>query len=157
MGFCAEHWHLRWCWLTTEGNFCIGDVGASITNTTESLCITPRASKKPLIIRLRPGVTFNVLGEEQAVRPFAFDVVLPAPSPGARANMPPIPGIANPQTVTPPSGPSVLRFAAGSVEQRDEWFSCFAHFTNTTTCGGAPPISEIVLTPRGGATGPSGI
>ncbi|CAE8593971.1 unnamed protein product [Polarella glacialis] len=123
----VEHWRLRRCWLTDQGTFCISSTSANVSQANGGgLVISPPANVAPHRVPLELGASFREYGEEEAARPFAFSV---AAGPNGR-------------TATR------LHLAAGSEEQRDEWFRLFGHFADADLREGPPPRSEKVLSPR---------
>lgn len=122
----ADHWRLRRCWLTDNGVFCISNTAANVRQAEGgSLLITPPGNSVPQRIPLELRASFREYDEDEAARPFAF-VVSAGPGPNAQQ----------------------LQLAAGSEEQRDEWFRLFGHFADATKRKGPAPKSDKVLSPR---------
>mmetsp|Transcript_70562 Transcript_70562/g.132020 ORF Transcript_70562/g.132020 Transcript_70562/m.132020 type:complete len:229 (-) Transcript_70562:9-695(-) len=97
-----EHWRLRRCWLTSDGNFCTSIAPSSIRKSEQGLLIGKPLAADVHVLPVRPGTTFKVLGEDEVARPFAFTIV-----PGPDADPPVV----------------ELTLAAGSQEQREYWLN----------------------------------
>eukprot|EP00931_Biecheleriopsis_adriatica_P109011 TRINITY_DN8327_c0_g5_i1.p1 TRINITY_DN8327_c0_g5~~TRINITY_DN8327_c0_g5_i1.p1 ORF type:complete len:2069 (-),score=443.97 TRINITY_DN8327_c0_g5_i1:251-6457(-) len=120
---CVEHWRLRRCWLTEAGTFCVSNSSANVMQTDGGkLTIRPPPISAPLSLPIEVGASYHEYSEEQAARPFAFSF-----SSGRHAPR--------------------LELAAGSDEQRDEWFNLFGHFADADRRQGAAPKSGE-LSPR---------
>ncbi|CAK0803064.1 unnamed protein product, partial [Prorocentrum cordatum] len=122
---CPEHWRLRRCWLERGGAFCISESASSVTRSGSGLVIGSPADSTPRRVPLEAGSSYRSLDECEAARPFAFTI-----------------------TSGPDSSGQSLQLAAGSEEQRDEWFMLFKHFADPVMRKGPAPKSERILSPR---------
>lgn len=120
----AEHWRLRRCWLTGKGSFCISTEPATVTREGDRVKMKAPRNTASVTHPMEVGSSFRELDEDEAARPFAFTVV---------------------------SGGKELFLAAGSEEQRDEWFNLLGHFADPDRRKGPLPKSSIV-SPRSGGT-----
>eukprot|EP00971_Amphidinium_carterae_P250496 4973059-Amphidinium_carterae.1 len=78
----SEHWRLRRCWLTSDGNFCTSIAPSSIRKSGKGILIGKPLAADLRVLQIRPGTTFKVLSDDEVARPFAFTIV-PAPGPDA--------------------------------------------------------------------------
>lgn len=120
----AEHWCLRRCWLTGKGSFCISTEPASVTREGDKVKMKAPRNTASATHPIEVGGSFRELDDSEAARPFAFTLV---------------------------TGGKELFLAAGSEEQRDEWFNLLGHFADADRRKGPLPKSSIV-SPRSGGT-----
>jgi len=123
----ADHWRLRRCWLKKDGTFCVNSASPRLTHSEDGLLITTAQADKAVQVQVQPGTLFELLKEEDAVRPFAFRIT---PSPNATQ----VPGYSAASTG--------LVLAAGSQEQRDEWLALLQHFANAANATQQPPRTQ---------------
>lgn len=119
-----DHWRLRRCWLTSKGTFCISTEPATVTREGEKLKMKAPANRASAKYPIELGGTFR---EVHSVRHFSFALS---------------------------TGGQEVFLAAGSEEQRDEWFYLLGHFADADRRQQPPPKSTSLETsPRtGGGT-----
>ena len=118
----AEHWRLRRCWLTGKGSFCISTEPATVTREGAKVKMKAPKNTASATHPIEVGGSFRELDE--VARPFAFVLA---------------------------TGGKEVFLAAGSEEQRDEWFNLLGHFADADRRKGPLPKSNIV-SPRTGGT-----
>ncbi|CAE7204372.1 Ankrd28, partial [Symbiodinium necroappetens] len=118
---CAEHWRLRRCWLTSRGTLCVSTAPATVQQDGSKLMYRAPDNKAPTSFPVDVGSSYGELSEDEAARPFGFQVK---------------------------NKGSSLFLAAGSEEQRDEWFNLLGHFSDPDRRKGPPPAVGKILSPR---------
>lgn len=127
-----EQWRLRSCWLTEKGILCVSNSAADVVrDDAGGVVISPPEDPAPQEYPLEKGATHRELDEAEAARPFAFQVaVKPGP-------------LAHRADKEQDGGRWVLQLAASSEDQRNEWFSLFAPFSQAAVLPSMAPPSEL--------------
>ncbi|CAE7352163.1 Anks6 [Symbiodinium sp. CCMP2456] len=132
-----EQWRLRSCWLTEKGILCVSNSAADVVrDDAGGVVVSPPEDPAPQEYPLEKGATHRELDEAEAARPFAFQVaVKPGP-------------LAHRADKEQDGGRWVLQLAASSEDQRNEWFSLFAPFSQAAVlklaCTGLPSFDVVV-------------
>ncbi|CAE7796544.1 Ankrd28 [Symbiodinium sp. CCMP2592] len=127
-----EQWRLRRCWLTEKGILCVSNSAADVVrDDAGGVVVSPPEDPAPQEYPLEKGATHRELDEAEASRPFAFQVaVKPGP-------------LAHRADKEQDGGRWVLQLAASSEDQRNEWFSLFAPFSQAAVLPSMAPPSEL--------------